>query len=140
MRAGFASTHPTSSLNGRTAIGDVRETMSFLWFHDHRVDFTAQNVYKGLVGFLPVFSDDIALDTGDETTGLRLPSGEYDIPMVFGDKVFDADGILFFDLFNLDGILGDRFAVNGKIQPYLEVKRRKIDSACSTAARHAFMR
>ncbi|HSB81845.1 MAG TPA: multicopper oxidase domain-containing protein [Candidatus Methylomirabilis sp.] len=125
-RAGFAKTHPTSSLNGRTVIGDVHETQSFLFFHDHRVDFTSQNVYKGLASIYTYFSDDIALDTGDETTGLRLPSGEFDIPMLFADKVFDpTTGQLFFDLFNLDGILGDKYTVNGKIQPFLEVKRRK---------------
>jgi len=126
VRAGFAKTHPETSWNARTVPGDVRETMSFLWFHDHRFDFTAQNTYKGLVSFYTLFSDDINLDTGDETTGLRLPSGEYDIPMIFADKVFDRrTGQLFFDLFNLDGILGDKDTVNGVIQPYLEVKRRK---------------
>jgi len=126
VRAGFASTHPTSTLNKHTVRGDVRETMSFLWFHDHRFDFTAQNVYKGLVGLYTLFSDDIQLDTGDETTGLGLPSGAYDIPMVFADKVFDpTTGELFFDLFNIDGILGDKYTVNGKIQPYLYVERRK---------------
>src|SRR5256712_12327621 len=126
VRAGFSSNVPTSSLNGKTVRGDVRETMSFLWFHDHRFDFTSQNVYKGLASFYLLFSDDISLDTGDETTGLRLPSGEFDIPMIFADKVFDpTTGKLFFDLFNLDGILGDKYTVNGKIQPYLEVKRRK---------------
>ncbi|NJD69514.1 MAG: bilirubin oxidase [Candidatus Methylomirabilota bacterium] len=126
VRAGFASTHPTSNFNGRTVPGDVRETMSFLWLHDHRVGFTAQNVYKGLAMFYHLFSDDIDLDTDDETTGLRLPSGEFDIPMILTDKVFDpTTGQLFFDLFNLDGILGDKFAVNGKIQPFLEVKRRR---------------
>src|SRR5262249_21133750 len=74
VRAGFASSHPTSKLtdNGPEVRGDVRETLSFLWFHDHRFDFTAQNVYKGLVGLYTLFSDDIGLDTGDETTGLRL--------------------------------------------------------------------
>ena len=126
VRAGFSFTHPTSTLNGVTVPGDVRETLSFLWFHDHRFDFTAQNVYKGLVGFYTLFSDDIRLDSGDETTGLRLPSGAYDIPMVFADKVFDpTTGELFFDLFNIDGILGDKYTVNGKIQPYLDVQRRK---------------
>jgi FtsP/CotA-like multicopper oxidase with cupredoxin domain len=73
-----------------------------------------------------LFSNDILLDTDDETTGLRLPSGEFNIPMVIGDKVFDPHtGQLFFDLFNLDGILGDKETVNGKIQPFLEVKARK---------------
>src|SRR5690349_20974579 len=45
--------------------------------------------------------------------------------MVFADKVFDADGQAVFDFFNLDGILGDKFTVNGAIRPFLEVKRRK---------------
>jgi len=126
VRAGFSKTHRETSWNGRTVRGDVRETMSFLWFHDHMHDFTAQNTYKGLASLYTLFSDDINLDTDDETTGLRLPSGEYDIPMVFTDKVFDPrTGQLFFDLFNLDGILGDKDTVNGVIQPYLEVKRRK---------------
>ena len=124
-RAGFSKTHPTSSWNGRTVIGDVLQTNGFLWFHDHRFGFTAQNVHKGLVGFYTYYSDDIDLDAGDETAGLRLPSGDSDIPMIFIDRTFDSQGRLFFDLFNLDGILGDKYTVNGKIQPYLEVTRRK---------------
>jgi hypothetical protein len=55
--------------------------MSTLWYHDHRVDFTAQNVYKGLAGFYLLFNQ---FDTGDETTGFRLPSfPNFDIPMMF---------------------------------------------------------
>jgi FtsP/CotA-like multicopper oxidase with cupredoxin domain len=45
--------------------------------------------------------------------------------LFFQDKLFDSDGQLFFDLFNLDGMLGDRIAVNGQIQPYFRVDRRK---------------
>ena len=30
-----------------------------------------------------------------------------------------------FDLFNLDGILGDKFLVNGKIQPFFNVQPRR---------------
>src|SRR5437867_6374331 len=48
VRAGFSSTHPMTTLNGKTVPGDFKETLSFLWFHDHRFDFTSQNVYKGL--------------------------------------------------------------------------------------------
>ncbi|MBI5685079.1 MAG: multicopper oxidase domain-containing protein [Verrucomicrobia bacterium] len=102
--------------------GDPREMQSTFWRHDHRLDFTAQNTYKGLAGFYLLFG---SLDTGDETTGLRLPSGEFDVPMAFADKVFDENGKLFFDLFNTDGILGDKFTVNGKIQPYFQVHPRK---------------
>jgi len=118
VRAGFASTH--------APLGDLRETMSFLWFHDHRFDFTAANVYKGLASMYLLFSDDQNQDTGNETTGFRLPSGDYDIPMIFADKVFDpTTGQLFFDRFNTDGILGDKYTVNGKIQPFLNVYKRK---------------
>ena len=113
--AGILSTHPGT--------GDINEALSFLWFHDHRVNFTSQNTYKGLVGMCLFFNE---FDTGDENTGFHLPSfPEFDIPMAFADKVFDQDGKLFFDLFNLDGILGDKFTVNGEIQPFLKVKPRR---------------
>jgi FtsP/CotA-like multicopper oxidase with cupredoxin domain len=106
--------------------GDYREALGTLWYHDHRFDFTSQNVYRGLAGFYLMFDE---LDSGDETdpnpAALRLPSGEYDVPMILTDKQFNDDGKLVFDLFDFDGVLGDKFAVNGVIQPYFEVARRK---------------
>src|SRR5438105_6741666 len=36
--------------------GDIRESLSTLFYHDHRTDFTAQNVYKGLYGFYLLFN------------------------------------------------------------------------------------
>jgi FtsP/CotA-like multicopper oxidase with cupredoxin domain len=113
--AGFSSTNQPN--------GDINESLSTLWYHDHRVDFTSQNTYKGLVGFYLLFNQ---FDTGNELTGFHLPSyPQFDIPLVFADKVFDSDGLLSFDLFNLDGILGDKFLVNGKIQPFFEVQPRR---------------
>lgn len=114
--AGFSSTNPPN--------GDIRESLSTLWYHDHRVDFTSQNVYKGLAGFYLLFNQ---FDTGNETTGFRLPQyPDFDIPMIFGDRNFDpTTGLLAFDLANRDGILGDKFLVNGKIQPFFQVKRRR---------------
>jgi FtsP/CotA-like multicopper oxidase with cupredoxin domain len=114
--AGFNSDH--------APFGDINESLSTLWYHDHRVDFTSQNTYKGLVGFYLLFNQ---FDTGNETTGFRLPSfPQFDIPLVFADKVYDAaTGLLAFDLFNLDGILGDKFLVNGKIQPFFNVQPRR---------------
>jgi FtsP/CotA-like multicopper oxidase with cupredoxin domain len=110
-------------LSDHQPTGDINEAMSTLWYHDHRVDFTSQNVYKGLAGFYLLFNE---FDTGNEATGFRLPSfPEFDIPMMFADKCFDRSGQLFFDLFNLDGILGDKFTVNGKIQPVLHVSPRR---------------
>jgi FtsP/CotA-like multicopper oxidase with cupredoxin domain len=134
-RAGFASTHILGTSNNQPyqdkfgvkhyCKGDWKETQSSLWFHDHRHDFTSQNVYKGMASFFSVFSNDINLDTGDEETGLRLPSGQYDIPMVIGDKTFDQNGQMFMDVFNAGGFKGDLFTVNFKIKPYLEVAARK---------------
>ena len=59
--------------------------------------------------------------------GFRLPSfPNYDIPMMFADRCFDATtGDLVFDTFNTDGILGDKFMVNGVIQPVLHVSPRR---------------
>jgi FtsP/CotA-like multicopper oxidase with cupredoxin domain len=105
--------------------------MHSLWYHDHRIDHTAENTYKGLAGTYILFNE---FDTGDENTGFRLPSfgdgqnplTSFDIYMVFNDKVFDEDtGLLRFDLFNTDGILGDKFLVNGKINPVLHVSPRR---------------
>ena len=108
------------------AYGDVRETMSTLWYHDHCLDFTSQNVYRGNMGLYFLFNE---FDTGNENdpspTAWRLPSGEFDVPLVFHDRVFDPAGKGYFDLFNLDGIIGDKFTVNGKIQPFMRVARRK---------------
>ena len=114
--AGFNSDHQPN--------GDINESLSTLWYHDHRVDFTAQNTYKGLLGFYLLFNQ---FDTGDEGTGFHLPSfPQFDIPLVFADKVYDpSNGRLFFDLFSLDGILGDKFLVNGKIQPFFQVQPRR---------------
>ena len=104
--------------------GDMREITNTFWYHDHRDEFTAANVYKGLAGFYLLFDP---LDTGDETTGLRLPSGvgRYDIPMLLQDKRFDSGGNLFFDQFNNEGFLGNHFLINGKVQPYFRVEARK---------------
>jgi FtsP/CotA-like multicopper oxidase with cupredoxin domain len=114
--AGFDSTHPP--------YGDVREALSTLWYHDHRVDHTAENVYKGLAGMHLNFNE---FDTGNENTGLHLPTfPAFDIPLVLADKLFDPDtGLLCFDTFELDGLVGDTQLVNGKVQPFLEVQKRR---------------
>ena len=97
------------------------EALSSLWYHDHHLDFTAQNVYKGMFGCYNLFDD---RDSGDGT-GLGLPHGEFDVPIFFSDALFDKNYQTVFDLFDLDGILGDRFLANGAIQPYFNVKRSR---------------
>jgi FtsP/CotA-like multicopper oxidase with cupredoxin domain len=47
----------------RKVRGNWHETMSTHWFHDHMVDFTAQNVYKGNAAMMNYYS---AIDRGRE--------------------------------------------------------------------------
>ena len=83
--------------------GDDREKQSFFWFHDHRMDHTGSNVYKGMMGLYPIY--DPKIDSGNEKdpNGLRLPGVrrdvgggafevDYDIPLAFGDVRLD-DGV-----------------------------------------------
>jgi FtsP/CotA-like multicopper oxidase with cupredoxin domain len=89
--------------------GDDREKQSFFWFHDHRMDHTGANVYKGMVGLYPIYDPKVyagykgGFDMGDERQGLRLPGVrtdrpdgafdvEYDIPLAFYDTRLD-DGV-----------------------------------------------
>ncbi len=80
--------------------GDSREKQSFFWFHDHRMDHTGANVYKGMVGLFPIYDPENKWDMGDERYGLRLPgvrtdNGDgsfnvaYDIPLAFYDCRLD---------------------------------------------------
>ncbi|WP_240788700.1 multicopper oxidase family protein [Ramlibacter henchirensis] len=103
-------------------IGDPREALGSLFYHDHTEGVTAPNVLRGLVGRYNIFDD---LDTGDELTGLRLPSGPYDYPLTISDRRFDVNGQLTFNQLDPEGVLGDKIVVNGKIEPVLRVARRK---------------
>jgi FtsP/CotA-like multicopper oxidase with cupredoxin domain len=83
--------------------GDDREKQSFFWFHDHRMDHTGSNVYKGMVGLYPIYDPKGGMDMGDERQGLRLPGVrkdnsdgsfdvEYDVPLAIYDCRLD-DGV-----------------------------------------------
>ena len=67
--------------------GDDAEKQSFFWFHDHRMDHTGANVYKGLVGLYPIYDPKNGTDMGDERQGLHLPGVRKD----YGDGSFDVD-------------------------------------------------
>ena len=124
-----------SCINGTIQIrGDWRETMSTHWFHDHMLDFTAQNVYKGNAAMMNYYS---ALDRGNESVNdgvnLRLPSGtalpwgnrDYDVNLVVADKAWDKDGQLWFNVFNTDGFVGDNLLANWLYKPFLDVRARR---------------
>ena len=108
------------------------------WYHDHAIDTTAENVYRGLAGFYLNFDglDTLAGEEDSSPLALRLPgrmrrlpdgsvTRQYDIPIVIQDKLFDRAGQLTYDSFDHNGFVGDKFLANGKIQPYLRVERRK---------------
>ena len=114
--------------------GDWRETESTMWFHDHMIDFTSQNVYKGNASMLNLYSK---LDRGneeiDDGVNLRLPSGtaaswgntDYDVNLMMAEKALDPSGQMFMDIFNFDGFIGDFMTVNAAYWPYMEVERRQ---------------
>ncbi|HEY6249238.1 MAG TPA: multicopper oxidase family protein [Candidatus Angelobacter sp.] len=112
-------------------IGDPLEAQYTYWYHDHRHSFTSANNYRGLNGMYFVFD---GRDTGFEFSGegdeaLRLPGIDrngvnHAFPLILTDKKFCANGQEFATA--PDAVpAGDKFVVNGAIQPFLQVNRRK---------------
>ncbi|QJY46774.1 multicopper oxidase family protein [Pseudonocardia broussonetiae] len=96
-----------------------------LWYHDHRMDFTAPAVYRGLAGF--------HLVRDDVEDALPLPRGDRELPLMLCDRSFTADGEFAYP--GLDrgmrglpgvedawsaGVLGDVVLVNGAPWPVHE--------------------
>jgi len=114
--------------------GDFRELQGTMWAHDHRFFFTAENVYKGNLGMVSYYSGP---DRGNEklkdNVNLRLPSGslldwgnlDFDVNLIISDAATDAAGQLFFDIFAVDGFMGDIPLVNLAYAPFFEVLPRK---------------
>jgi spore coat protein A len=101
-----------------------------LWYHDHRMDFTGPQVWRGLAGF-HIIRD-------DEDDALPLPKGERDVPLMICDRSFDEDGSFLYPSLDpslqgkpgveedyMDGVLGDTILVNGAPWPVLEVSATK---------------
>jgi FtsP/CotA-like multicopper oxidase with cupredoxin domain len=100
----------------------MRQRAATLWYHDHRMDFTGPQVYRGLAGF--------HLITDDEQDALGLPAGDRDIPLMITDRSFDEDGSFHYPAHHhgggvtdshMEGVLGDVILVNGAPWPVLEV-------------------
>lgn len=101
-----------------------------LWYHDHAMGITRLNVYAGLAG-LYILRDE--LDTGRADNPLRLPSGDYEIPLVIQDKQFNPDGSLYYPNIGVTPahpnwvpeFFGDTAVVNGRAFPFLNVEPRR---------------
>ncbi len=136
----FKDNHYANAYAGIDAfggIGDPREAMHTFWFHDHRAAWTAPNNYLGLNGMYIAYDK---TDPGHEfaTPGsLRLPGyyGITDIPLILTEKLFCATDTARgrTEMFQVVATgttfgqtpVGDKWVVNGKIQPKFAVRRRK---------------
>jgi len=120
---------------------DQRGTL--LWYHDHRMDFTAPAIWCGLAG-LHVVRDDVE-------EALPLPRGERELPLMIADRAFDEDGQLLYPALDptlsgrpgvqpayAAGVLGDVILVNGAPWPVDEVSavRHRLRILNASNARH----
>ena len=76
--------------------GNQRGKMQF--YHDHRMDVTARNIWMGLTGMY------IVDDPADPPT---LPSGAFDLPLAIADRQFDANNQIPY-VFDPNGVTGDK--------------------------------
>jgi spore coat protein A, manganese oxidase len=88
-----------------------------LWYHDHGMHHTAENVYMGLAAQYHL-SDPIE-------AALPIPRGNYDVPLILGDVKFAQDGSLLWDDDDHNSHFGDVILVNGKPWPTMRVEQRK---------------
>ncbi|NOX61649.1 MAG: multicopper oxidase domain-containing protein [Chloroflexi bacterium] len=90
------------------------------WYHPHPHGITGPQVYAGLAGFF--------LISDDEEQALGLPSGEFDVPLVIQDRLFDANNQLAYltggMMDRMQGFLGDQILVNGRPDFTLDVATR----------------
>ena len=139
MPKGMAHDHSMHG-HGSMGVGGSRHSKDYvypqeqraatLWYHDHRMDFTGPQVWRGLAG-LHIIRD-------DEEDALPLPKGEKDVPLMICDRSFDEDGSFLYPSLDsslrdnpgvedayMDGVLGDTILVNGAPWPVLEVSNTK---------------
>jgi len=104
------------------AVYPLQQDAATLWYHDHAMGIERLNQYAGLFGFF------LIRDEAEDKLG--LPSGKYEIPLAFADRLFSADGSLYYPDSGDDSapwipeVYGDAMLVNGKLTPYLGVEPR----------------
>ena len=89
----------------------------YLWYHDHALGVTRLNVYMGLAG--------LYLLRDDAEDAINIPRGSDEVPLVIQDRSFHPDGSLRYPATWQDHFFGDKILVNGKVWPYLDVRRGK---------------
>ena len=107
-----------------------------LWYHDHALGITRLNVYAGLLGAF-IVRDDVE-------AALNLPSGEYEIPLIFCDRMFEKDGRLSYPVSTPPAnpwapeFFGNAILVNGKLFPHLDVRQRRYRLRAINASNSRF--
>ncbi|MGY1741922.1 multicopper oxidase family protein [Blastococcus sp. SYSU D01050] len=96
---------------------DNQQEARTLWYHDHAVHHTAENVAMGLAGQYHV------VDPLEDALG--LPQGDYDVPLIVTDVAFTSRGQLLYDDRSDSGPMGDVLLVNGVPFPAFPVEPRR---------------
>ncbi len=106
-----------------------------LWYHDHSWGITRLQVTAGLAGQLWLRDQ---YDTGSVDNPLRLPVGDFEVPLTIQDRTFNANGSFAYPIgphCGLNGLpdghpnqwspesFGDVATVNGVIEPNMKVVR-----------------
>jgi spore coat protein A len=113
---------------------DNSQEAATLWYHDHALGITRQNVYAGLAGFYLLRDDNEEFLINND----MIPSGDFEIEMVIQDRMFYPDGTLAYPdaaWIAPDGssiipshqpeFFGQVILVNGKAWPFLNVEPRQ---------------
>ena len=98
------------------------ERAAFQWYHDHRLDNTARNIWRGLAGMW-IIDDEV-------DRGLPLPVGRRDLPLMITDRSFKDDNQLTnpfggFPHAPSDQVTGRHVLVNGAYLPHHHVGARR---------------
>jgi FtsP/CotA-like multicopper oxidase with cupredoxin domain len=85
-----------------------------VWYHDHALGITRLNVYAGMAGFFIIRDDD---DTGRPGNTLSLPTYPFEAALAIQDKMFDANGGLFYPAYPGDPFYDDFITGEGAVLP-----------------------
>jgi|HubBroStandDraft_5_1064220.scaffolds.fasta_scaffold05812_1 spore coat protein A len=115
-----------------------KQDAAALWYHDHAMGINRLNVYAGMAGMY------LVRDAAE--AALALPSGEFEIPLVLCDRMFDKDSQLYYPVSdNPDApwtpeLFGDAYLMNGKLLPHLDVWHCKYRFRLLNASNARFYR
>jgi spore coat protein A len=98
-----------------------------LWYHDHGLHHTAENVYMGLAAQYHVVDEALEQQLGIPRFDRTLPATapQYEFPLILSDVMFAANGQLMYDDEGHSGLYGDVILVNGVPWPNMKVEPRK---------------